>query len=129
MAHGGARPGTGPKPEPRRGGRPRNPVNAEERNQRFDESASKVLDELFSTIKDIATGHKIAVYAKPRKLECREMFLADNTPIFVYDVPPDKAAAFYLVDRAAGKASVKSAESVDTELTLEVMMPGDDDDE
>lgn len=128
MPHGGARPGSGPKAEPRRGGRPRNPVNAEERNQRFDESASKILDELFGTIKDIATGHKVGVYAQPRKGNAEKMFLGDETPIWVYDVPPDKAAAMYLVDRAAGKASVKSAESVDTELTLEVMMPGDDDD-
>lgn len=128
MAHGGARPGTGPKPEPRRGGRPRNPVNAEERNQRFDESASKILDELFETIKTIATGYKVAVYEKPRKVSASGMFDAAGVGVWVYSVPPDKAAAMYLVDRAAGKASVKSAESVDTELTLEVMMPGDEDD-
>lgn len=127
MAHGGARPGSGPKAAPNRGGRPRNPVNAEERNQRFDESASKILDELFATIKAMATGYKVAVYERPRKGAFDPMFDKDGTQVWVYSVPPDKAAAMYLVDRAAGKASVKNAETVDTELTLEVMMPGDDD--
>ncbi len=77
---------------------------------------------MFETLHTIATGHKIGVYEKPRKYHAVPMTDGDGTVIWVYDVPPDKAAAMYLIDRAAGKASVKSAESVDTELTLEVNM-------
>ncbi len=115
MAHGGTRTGAGRKARPSK-------VTREKRNTEFDEQASAALPVLFETLHTIATGHKIGVYEKPRKYHAVPMTDGDGTVIWVYDVPPDKAAAMYLIDRAAGKASVKSAESVDTELTLEVNM-------
>jgi hypothetical protein len=129
MAHGGARPGTGPKAEPvRRIGRPRKPVTVEEKNKVFDTKAAEALPELFDTLKTIALGYKVATYAKPRKTKADQKFDADNEPVFVYFVPPDKDAVKYLVDRAAGKAVTKSPEAVDTELTLEMIMPEEESD-
>ncbi len=123
MAHGGTRTGAGRKARPSKATR-------ETRNTEFDEQASAALPELFTTIQAIAMGHKIGVYEKPRKYRADPMTDSDGTVIWVYDVPPDKAAAMYLIDRAAGKASVKSAEQTDTELTLEVnMSPLEDPDE
>jgi hypothetical protein len=60
------------------------------------------------------------VYEKPRKVKAKQMVDEENEPIWVYSVPPDKQACFYLTDRAAGKAAVKNPESVDTELILQV---------
>lgn len=118
MAHGGSREGAGRKARPSRSPR-------EKRNSEFDEQASAALPELFETIKCIATGYKIAAYDPPdrrTKAKAKEMTDKDGTALYVYTVAPDKAAAMYLVDRAAGKAAVKSAEATDTELTLEVTM-------
>jgi hypothetical protein len=127
--HGGARPGTGPKPEPRKRGRPFKQPTRDDRNQTFDAQASDSLPELFETIKAIATGYKIAAYSPRRNDKGEKMEREDGTAIYVYEVPPDKQAAFYLVDRAAGKAVGKSPEAVDTELTLEVIMPGEESDD
>lgn len=113
MAHGGARTGAGRKARPSR---------KEKDNEQFDERASQALPELFDAIYAIATGYKIAAYEKPRKGTSKEMVDKDGETLFVYTVPPDKSAVFYLVDRAAGKASVKNPEQTDTELTLEVTM-------
>lgn len=124
MAHGGARPGTGPKTN--RIGRPPKPKTPEERNEAFDIKAQAALPELFETILAIAQGYKVGVFAPPRKGESVEMVTTDGDPIWVYAVPPDKAAVMYIVDRAAGKSAVKSAEQTETELTLEVMLPDDE---
>lgn len=118
MAYGGKREGAGRKARPSK--KTRETFNAD-----FDEQASAALPELFDTIKTIATGYKIAAYDPPaprQKAKPQVMADADGVPLYVYTVPPDKAAAMYLVDRAAGKASVKNAEQTDTELTLEVTM-------
>lgn len=128
MAHGGAREGAGRKAEP-----PRQKVgrktNAERKeilkaanNQSFDEKAIEALPELFDTIKAIAQGYKVAVYNEPRKVKAERKFDGDGDPIWVYFVPPDKDAVKYLIDRAAGKASVKNPEAAETELVLEFVM-------
>lgn len=103
-----------------RAGRKAKPKNREEFNSHFDEQASKILPELFETLKTIANGYKIAVYEKPRKVKAKQAFDATGDEMWVYTIPPDKAACFYLIDRAAGKAAVKNPESVDTELILQI---------
>lgn len=116
MAHGGRREGAGRKAKPR---------TREERNSAFDEQASAALPELFETIHAIAKGYKIAAYEPPdRRVKAKPVLMADEKgeTLWVYTVAPDKAAAMYLVDRAAGKAAVKNADVTDTELTLEVVM-------
>jgi hypothetical protein len=124
MAHGGKREGAGAKalpPEPaRRIGRKPKPRTQEEHNKSFDEKAIGKLPELFETVLAIAQGHKIAAYTRPRNLRSEEMLDPQDRPIYVYDVPPDKAAVFYLVDRAAGKSAVKPSEVAETELILEI---------
>lgn len=123
FGHGGERDGAGRKARPaqrQNGGRKPKPKTRDEFNSHFDEAASKILPELFETMKTIAQGFKIAVYAEPRKVKAKKMVDEANEPIWVYTVPPDKAAAMYLIDRAAGKAAVKNPEAVDTELILQV---------
>jgi hypothetical protein len=115
--------------ERKRAGRPAKPRGREECNAHFDEQATKLLPDLFETMKTIASGYKIAVYEKPRKLKTQEMVDDSNVPVFVFSVPPDKAAAMYLIDRAAGRAAVKNPESVDTELILQVGGLMDEEDE
>jgi hypothetical protein len=109
--HGGKR---------KRAGRPAKPRGREACNAHFDEQASKILPELFETMKTIASGYKVAVYERPRKLKSKQMTDEGNEPIWVYSVPPDKAACVYLIDRAAGKAAVKNPDVADTELILQV---------
>jgi hypothetical protein len=106
--------------ERKRAGRPAKPRGREACNAAFDEKASNILPELFETMKTIASGYKVAVYERPRKLKSKQAVDEDNEPIWVYSVPPDKAACVYLIDRAAGKAAVKNPDMADTELILQV---------
>ena len=123
IAHGGEREGAGRKAKPT--GRPRKPRTTEEFNQSFDQKAVSKLPELFETIYAIAQGIKVAAYSEPRKGKSTKMADEAGAPIWVYSVPPDKAAVFYLIDRAAGRAAVKKDEHVETELILEFNMPDD----
>lgn len=107
-------------------GRPRKPRTTEEFNESFDQKAVAKLPELFETIYSIAQGIQVAVYSEPRKVKSKKMHDAEDKPIWVYSLPPDKAAAMYLIDRAAGKSAVKPAEQTETELILEFNMPGED---
>lgn len=122
MAHGGARPDTGTKAKPREK-RASKPKTKEEKNAAFDEKAMALLPVLFDTLVTIAKGYKVALSSRPRTLSSTEEVTEDGEKVWVYTVPPDKAAAMYLVDRASGKAAVKSAEQTETELILEFVMP------
>lgn len=108
-------------------GRPAKPKTTEERNAAFDEKAQAVLPELFETLMTIAKGYQCLVSSKPRKEVSTEVYDEAGNQFFAYIVPPDKAAAMYLVDRASGKAAVKSAEQTETELILEFVMPAVED--
>jgi hypothetical protein len=87
------------------------------------------LPALFETLMTIASGYKVIVTKPPRGIPS-EVVLGPNLETYhAYLVPPDKAAAMYLVDRASGKAAVKSPEQTETELILEFVMPSPDEDE
>jgi len=118
MPHGGSRVGAGRKAEPSR----KTMTTKDKCNEQFDVRASSALPELFDTMYAIATGYKVGVYEQPRKQATTQAKTVTGEIIFVYTVPPDKQAAQYLIDRAAGKAVTKSAEQTDTELTLEVTL-------
>jgi hypothetical protein len=90
------------------------------KNDGFDKKAAEALPELFDTILAIARGVKVGVYRKPRDVESEEHIDDRGERIYVYTTPPDKTMAAYLVDRASGRAAVKSPDQTDSELILEV---------
>lgn len=115
------RPGKrGPKPKPK---------GPEATNAAFDEKAMQALPELFNTLMTIANGYRVGLKTKPRQPPTVAMETEEGETLWVYTVPPDKAAAMYLVDRASGKAAVKSPEQTETELILEFVMPAEDEEE
>lgn len=123
-SHGGEREGAGRKAKPT--GRPRKPRTKDEFNESFDAKAVAKLPELFETMYAIAQGVKVAAYTEPRRVKSTKMHDGNGQPIYVYIIPPDKAAAMYLIDRAAGKSAVKPAEHTETELILEFNMNAED---
>lgn len=119
MAAGGKRANSGPK---------KNPVTIREHEQNiadFQKEAVEALPQLLDTLQEMANGVRIVARHKPRSNEyviCESTKL-EGEDVYIYTVPPNERALFFLIEHAKGKAAQQQQVQRDHTFIIESKVP------